>query len=264
MSFTLDGILLTGAHGSRPAANASGLGKGSLYSCTTHGLVYQTNGSSWSTWATLGSPVADILDLTTAETDDTLVLAPDGAGGVEFRAETGGGGGDLTRIAETVLGSDQADITFTGISNAYRDLIIVAQCRGTNAGNDWSRLYMRMGDGSIDTGTNYGYMYDQSGTGSGGSNTTGGASEAWVSNMPSAGSTAGAVSATRIELLGYASTSRFKTWVGQGSGFGASENYSWTTAGVYRSTSAEIDQLRFYCPTGDLKTLSRIAIYGRA
>lgn len=40
----------------------------------------------------IGGTVADILDLTTAETDDTLVLAPDGAGGVEFRAETGGGG----------------------------------------------------------------------------------------------------------------------------------------------------------------------------
>lgn len=33
----------------------------------------------------------DIEYLSTAEMDDTLVLAPDGAGGVEFRAETSGG-----------------------------------------------------------------------------------------------------------------------------------------------------------------------------
>lgn len=33
--------------------------------------------------------VTEILDIPTAETDDTLVLAPDGVGGVEFRAETG-------------------------------------------------------------------------------------------------------------------------------------------------------------------------------
>lgn len=39
-----------------------------------------------------GTP-ADVLDIPTVETDDTLVLAPDGLGGVEFRAETGGGGG---------------------------------------------------------------------------------------------------------------------------------------------------------------------------
>lgn len=34
----------------------------------------------------------NVEDIATAETDATLVLAPDGAGGVEFRAETGGGG----------------------------------------------------------------------------------------------------------------------------------------------------------------------------
>lgn len=37
--------------------------------------------------------ITDIIDIPTVETDDTLVLAPDGAGGVEFRAEAGGGGG---------------------------------------------------------------------------------------------------------------------------------------------------------------------------
>lgn len=37
--------------------------------------------------------VTEIVDLPTAETDTSLVLAPDGVGGVEFRAETGGVGG---------------------------------------------------------------------------------------------------------------------------------------------------------------------------
>lgn len=40
-----------------------------------------------------GGGPTEILDIPTAETDDTLVLAPDGAGGVEWRAEAGGGGG---------------------------------------------------------------------------------------------------------------------------------------------------------------------------
>lgn len=44
--------------------------------------------------AEAGASITDILSLPTAETDDTLVLAPDGAGGVEWRADaTGGGGG---------------------------------------------------------------------------------------------------------------------------------------------------------------------------
>lgn len=51
----------------------------------------------------IGGTVADILDLATAETDATLVLAPDGAGGVEFRAETGGGGAEVTA---SILGYD--------------------------------------------------------------------------------------------------------------------------------------------------------------
>ena len=38
-----------------------------------------------------GTP-ADILDIPTGETDTALVLAPDGAGGVEFRAEAGSAG----------------------------------------------------------------------------------------------------------------------------------------------------------------------------
>lgn len=50
---TLPVLLATGIHASRPAASA--VGKGGLYSCTTHGLLYQTDGSSWATWATLGA-----------------------------------------------------------------------------------------------------------------------------------------------------------------------------------------------------------------
>jgi len=45
-------MFLTGDHASRPAASAVGVG--SLYSCTTHDLIYQSDGSSWTTWATVG------------------------------------------------------------------------------------------------------------------------------------------------------------------------------------------------------------------
>jgi hypothetical protein len=51
--------------------------------------------------------VAEITDLPTAETDTSLVLAPDGAGGVEFRAETGGSGTAGTSILlDYALASD--------------------------------------------------------------------------------------------------------------------------------------------------------------
>lgn len=59
MASTVAGILLFGVHASRPS---SGVSVGTLYACSTHGLVYQTTdtGATWVTWATLGGtpPVA--------------------------------------------------------------------------------------------------------------------------------------------------------------------------------------------------------------
>ena len=46
------GHLLTGTLAARPAANA--VPAGTLYSSTDNGIVYQSNGAAWSTWATLG------------------------------------------------------------------------------------------------------------------------------------------------------------------------------------------------------------------
>jgi hypothetical protein len=60
MTATVAGIHLgVDTHGNRPAGNA--VPDGSLYSCSTHSLVYKSSygGNSWSTWATLGTTVAD-------------------------------------------------------------------------------------------------------------------------------------------------------------------------------------------------------------
>lgn len=47
-AITVPGMFLSGTHAARPAASAVGVG--TLYSCTTHGLVYQTAGGAWGTW----------------------------------------------------------------------------------------------------------------------------------------------------------------------------------------------------------------------
>ena len=54
-TITIPGMFLTGDHASRPAAGD--VGSGSLYSCTDHDLIYQSDGSSWTTWATAGGGV---------------------------------------------------------------------------------------------------------------------------------------------------------------------------------------------------------------
>lgn len=49
--FFSDHVLGLDIHANRPAATA--VPAGALYSCSTHSLVYRSNGTTWSTWATL-------------------------------------------------------------------------------------------------------------------------------------------------------------------------------------------------------------------
>lgn len=45
---TIPGLFLTGTHAARPSAAA--VGKGSLYACSDHTKIYQSDGSSWTDW----------------------------------------------------------------------------------------------------------------------------------------------------------------------------------------------------------------------
>lgn len=85
---TLPGILLTGIHSARPAANA--VGTGTLYSCTTHALIYQSDGSTWSTWANVaGTGFANPMT-----TQDDVIVG--GASGTPGRLAKGSDGQVLT------------------------------------------------------------------------------------------------------------------------------------------------------------------------
>jgi len=75
---TVPGMFLTGDHASRPAANT--VGSGSLYSCSTHSLVYQSDGSSWSTWATLGTGDATTHIADTTDAHDASAVSFDATG----------------------------------------------------------------------------------------------------------------------------------------------------------------------------------------
>jgi hypothetical protein len=69
---TIPGMFLTGDHASRPAASA--VGGGSVYSCTDHALIYQSDGSTWSTWFSGGGAPLTRVEYTLSA-DVTLTTA---------------------------------------------------------------------------------------------------------------------------------------------------------------------------------------------
>ena len=58
-------------------------------------------------------------------------------------------------LAETVLASDAANIEFASISGSYRHLRIEGQLRTSDAGLAFAYISVRVGNGSVDTGSNY-------------------------------------------------------------------------------------------------------------
>lgn len=69
MVASVSGIHLSGTHAARPAANT--VPDGSLYSCSTDGLLYKSAyaANTWSTWATLGGSA--VTDATISTSDIT-------------------------------------------------------------------------------------------------------------------------------------------------------------------------------------------------
>lgn len=85
---TPDVLYQTGIHASRPAVGSGCV----LYTCTTHGLVYRDDGSSWTTFITLGGSWADV------ETDHD---AHDHTG---IPGVGAGGGGTISYLGKNAVG----------------------------------------------------------------------------------------------------------------------------------------------------------------
>lgn len=108
--------LLTGNHAGRPSA--SGVPEGTLYSCTTHSLVYQSTGGTWGTWLTAGGVGAldDLSDvaITSPTTDDVLVY-----NGSSWVNDTSPGGGSATiQYGSLKPGTPDDDFDYASLSGA--------------------------------------------------------------------------------------------------------------------------------------------------
>jgi hypothetical protein len=165
----------------------------------------------------------------------------------------------------TVPSGGSSTIDFVGIPDGYKHL----QIRGISqisygGGTQYGYLSLRLGNGSIDTGSNYSnHLLRGQGTdvaSSGAANATySWAGMTWLQTGSSSYFGVGV-----IDILDYANTNKYKTVRALG---GADANAS-TPPGVvaflsgnWRSTSA-VNQIRLLSIDGNFKEFSQFALYG--
>jgi hypothetical protein len=164
-------------------------------------------------------------------------------------------------IATVTVGSGgAADVTFSSIPSTYTHLQIRGIGRSTAAQN-FAGLRMQVGNGSIDTASNYSahvlYGDGSSAAATGSAN----ASQMTIGVVSAANDTASSFAGLVLDLLDYANTNKYKTTRSLGSvdlnGSGAVEYHS----SAWRSTSA-ITTVKLFATAGNFAQYSSFALYG--
>ena len=144
---TMPGMLLDGTHAARPAATT--VGGGTLYACSDHGLIYQSDGAAWSTWATLGTVggiAATIVDakgdIITATAADTPVRKAAGANDTILMADSGQSDGLKWAASQTPVDQDYDDAAAEGTADTYArgDHRHGMPAEGGGGGSDWTTV----------------------------------------------------------------------------------------------------------------------------
>lgn len=131
----------TGVHGSRPAASSGCV----LYSCTTHSLVYKSDGASWTTWMTIptGASVAtDVIwdapgDLAQGTGADTGAKLSAGTAG-QFLMSGGAAAANLWASREMDYVQFTSSVNITATVEASADTIVTANALA----GDGSTIYV--------------------------------------------------------------------------------------------------------------------------
>jgi hypothetical protein len=156
---------------------------------------------------------------------------------------------------DRVTGNGSASyIEFTNIPQGYTDLVLVVQAKSTTGAQAWDIAYVQVGNGSVDTGTNYSWTRIR-GDGSTATSTRATNQVSWslpASGTDNVGSTVG-----ELHIQNYSNTTTFKTSLGKQS---ATDVIRY--ANLWRSTSA-ITNIKIYSYTGSAWASSSIfTLYG--
>jgi hypothetical protein len=122
---TVPGILRAGTHAARPAA--TDVGVGTLYSCSTHNIIYVSDGATWTTWSAIG--LTGTLSSVTFIIDGGLTVPGTGSKGfieIPFACTITG-----ARLAADASGSCVVDIKKATYSGLFSTSSICASAKPT-------------------------------------------------------------------------------------------------------------------------------------
>jgi hypothetical protein len=168
------------------------------------------------------------------------------------------------KIATNTLGSATATVTFSSISASYTDLVLVCSIQNTLTGDLDTRYNLRVGNGSIDTGSNYSNTFIiGTGVTAASSRNTGRAQIDGIINTPTANSNEFAL--VKFDFLNYSNTTTYKTILYRdGKTQNTQEKGAGAGTGIWRSTSA-INTLSIFTSgpsAGTFSVGSTFTIYG--
>ena len=156
------------------------------------------------------------------------------------------------KIATTTLGSAQATVEFTSISQSYTDLILVTNT-GISTAADHA-IFMQVGNNSYDTGSNYSSTY-MFGTGS----TAVSGRESNATRALTMRTTSTLIGNGFVHCMNYSNTTTNKTFLSRGN---TSDGMTVAYVNLWRSTSA-INRIKLTDETGaNFLTGSTFTLYG--
>jgi len=160
-------------------------------------------------------------------------------------------GATYTPIASTTTSGSASSVTFSSISGAYTDLVVVINYDSVTAGNQ--SLNMRFNG---DTATNYSYTILR-GSGSAAQSARGSSDDRIYCGSSSTGVT-NIASTAIIHIQNYSNTTTYKTALIRDNN---PDYYLFANVGLWRSTSA-ITSLTFYQSSYNFINGSTFALYG--
>jgi hypothetical protein len=168
-------------------------------------------------------------------------------------------GSTYTPIVTTTIANNSTNsYTFSSISGSYTDLILIVS-GSLYGGANRSSLAVRVGNGSVDTGTNY------SNTQVSGNGTSAYSARGTSQTFLFGGLISEAICTNTVHFMNYSNTTTYKTTIGRGNSTGQTATQDvCALVNLWRSTSA-INTIQVYIADGSFYTSgAQLTLYGIA